>query len=76
MSVRALEAAAPARSTLWLRLTRSRGLITAIVVFLALLLVVDAVNTAPLSADLAGDRALMCGCVVGAAPAPETGTGR
>ena len=49
MSVRALEAAAPARSTLWLRLARSRGLITAIVVFLALLLVVDAVNTAPLS---------------------------
>ncbi len=49
MSVRALEAAAPTRSTLLLRLARSRGLITAIVVFLALLLVVDAVNTVPLS---------------------------
>ena len=49
MSVRALEGAAPMRSTLWLRLARSRGLITAVFVFLALLLVVDAVNTAPLS---------------------------
>ncbi|HSU99159.1 MAG TPA: ABC transporter permease [Roseiarcus sp.] len=49
MSVRAFEAATPTRSTLWLRLARSRGLITAIVVFLVLLLVVDAVNTAPLS---------------------------
>ena len=33
----------------WLRLARSRGLITAVVVFLALLLIVDAVNVAPLS---------------------------
>ena len=49
MSVRALGAASPARSALWLRLGRSRGLITAVIVFLALLLVVDAVNTAPLS---------------------------
>ena len=49
MSVHALEAASPARSALWLRLARSRGLITAVIVFLALLLVVDAVNTAPLS---------------------------
>ena len=49
MSVRAVEAAAPVRSALWPRLARSRGLITAIVVFLVLLLVVDAVNTAPLS---------------------------
>jgi len=31
----------------------------------------DVVNTAPLSADLAADRALICGCVVGAAPAPQ-----
>jgi arsenite methyltransferase len=29
----------------------------------------DVVNTAPLSAELASDRALICGCVVGAAPA-------
>ena len=49
MSVRAMETAAPMRSTLWLRLARSRGLITAVVVFLALLLVVDAVNVSPLS---------------------------
>jgi ribose transport system permease protein len=49
VSVRAIEAAAPVRSTPWLRLGRSRGLITAVIVFLALLLVVDAVNTAPLS---------------------------
>jgi ribose transport system permease protein len=49
VSVRALEAAAPARSAFWFRLGRGRGLITAVVVFLALLLVVDAVNTAPLS---------------------------
>ena len=49
MSVRAVEATAPMRSTLWLRVARSRGLITAIVVFVALVLVVDAVNTAPLS---------------------------
>jgi SAM-dependent methyltransferase len=31
----------------------------------------DVVNTAPLSADLAADRALICGCVVGAAPAAQ-----
>jgi SAM-dependent methyltransferase len=31
----------------------------------------DVVNTAPLSAELAEDRALICGCVVGAAPAPQ-----
>jgi SAM-dependent methyltransferase len=31
----------------------------------------DVVNTAPLSAELAADRALICGCVVGAAPAPQ-----
>jgi ubiquinone/menaquinone biosynthesis C-methylase UbiE len=31
----------------------------------------DVVNTAPLSADLAGDRDLICGCVVGAAPARQ-----
>ncbi|MCW3477035.1 arsenite methyltransferase [Limobrevibacterium gyesilva] len=29
----------------------------------------DVVNTAPLPPDLAGDHALICGCVVGAAPA-------
>jgi len=29
----------------------------------------DVVNTAPLSPELAGDRTLVCGCVVGAAPA-------
>ena len=29
----------------------------------------DVVNTAPLSPDLAADRALICGCVAGAAPA-------
>ena len=29
----------------------------------------DVVNIAPLPADLAADRALLCGCVVGAAPA-------
>ena len=29
----------------------------------------DVVNTAPLSPELAADRALICGCVVGAAPA-------
>ena len=49
MSVRAVELAAPARSPIWPRLARSRGLITAIVVFLALLFVVNAVNTAPFS---------------------------
>jgi len=31
----------------------------------------DVVNTAPLSADLAADKALICGCVVGAAPADQ-----
>ena len=31
----------------------------------------DVVNTAPLSPDLAADRALICGCVVGAAPAHQ-----
>jgi SAM-dependent methyltransferase len=31
----------------------------------------DVVNTAPLSAELAADRALICGCVVGAAPAAQ-----
>ena len=31
----------------------------------------DVVNTAPLSAELAADRTLICGCVVGAAPAPQ-----
>jgi SAM-dependent methyltransferase len=31
----------------------------------------DVVNTAPLSADLASDRELICGCVVGAAPAAQ-----
>jgi SAM-dependent methyltransferase len=31
----------------------------------------DVVNTAPLSPELAGDRALSCGCVVGAAPASQ-----
>ena len=49
MSVHAEAPAALVRSALWLRLGRSRALITAVVVFLALLLVVDAVNTAPLS---------------------------
>jgi hypothetical protein len=29
------------------------------------------VNTTPLSPDLAADRALICGCVVGAAPAHQ-----
>jgi len=49
VSVRAVEAAAPVRSALWPKLARSRGLITAIVVFLALLFVVNAVNSAPFS---------------------------
>ena len=49
MTARAVEAAAPMRSLILLRLARSRGLITAVVVFLALVLVVDAVNVAPLS---------------------------
>lgn len=31
----------------------------------------DVVNTAPLSPQLAADRALICGCVVGAAPARQ-----
>lgn len=31
----------------------------------------DVVNTAPLSPDLAADRALICGCVAGAAPAHQ-----
>jgi len=31
----------------------------------------DVVNTAPLSPELAADRALICGCVVGAAPAAK-----
>ena len=31
----------------------------------------DVVNTAPLSPDLAQDRALICGCVAGAAPARQ-----
>lgn len=31
----------------------------------------DVVNIAPLSPDLASDRALICGCVVGAAPAHQ-----
>jgi len=31
----------------------------------------DVVNTAPLAPDLAADRALICGCVVGAAPARQ-----
>jgi ubiquinone/menaquinone biosynthesis C-methylase UbiE len=31
----------------------------------------DVVNTAPLSADLAADRGLICGCVAGAAPAQQ-----
>ncbi len=31
----------------------------------------DVVNIAPLSPDLAADRALICGCVVGAAPAHQ-----
>jgi len=33
------------------------------------LAVSDVVNTAPLSSELAADRVLICGCVVGAAPA-------
>jgi ubiquinone/menaquinone biosynthesis C-methylase UbiE len=31
----------------------------------------DVVNTLPLSAELAADRGLICGCVVGAAPAEQ-----
>jgi ubiquinone/menaquinone biosynthesis C-methylase UbiE len=31
----------------------------------------DVVNTAPLSRELAGDPTLICGCVVGAAPADK-----
>jgi len=31
----------------------------------------DVVNTAPLSPELAADKELICGCVVGAAPAPQ-----
>jgi ubiquinone/menaquinone biosynthesis C-methylase UbiE len=31
----------------------------------------DVVNTAPLAPELAADRALICGCVVGAAPAHQ-----
>jgi SAM-dependent methyltransferase len=34
----------------------------------------DVVNTAPLSVDLAADRELVCGCVVGAAPARQIET--
>ena len=34
----------------------------------------DVVNTAPLPADLRGDSELICGCVVGAAPAPQLET--
>ncbi|MGA9869356.1 MAG: arsenite methyltransferase [Acetobacteraceae bacterium] len=34
----------------------------------------DVVNTAPLPPDLAEDRALICGCVVGAAPARQIET--
>jgi arsenite methyltransferase len=34
----------------------------------------DVVNTAPLSAELAADRALVCGCVVGAVPAGQIKT--
>ncbi len=34
----------------------------------------DVVNTVPLSADLAADRELVCGCVVGAAPARQIET--
>jgi arsenite methyltransferase len=35
------------------------------------LAIADVVNTAPLSPELASDRALICGCVVGAAPAHQ-----
>lgn len=35
----------------------------------ARLAISDVVNTAPLSPELAGDPTLICGCVVGAAPA-------
>ncbi len=34
----------------------------------------DVVNTAPLSPELAADRTLICGCVAGAAPAPQIET--
>jgi SAM-dependent methyltransferase len=34
----------------------------------------DVVNTKPLTADLAGDRALVCGCVAGAAPVRDVET--
>jgi SAM-dependent methyltransferase len=34
----------------------------------------DVVNTTPLSPELAGDRALICGCVVGAAPVHQIET--
>jgi ubiquinone/menaquinone biosynthesis C-methylase UbiE len=34
----------------------------------------DVVNTAPLGADLAADQDLICGCVVGAAPAAQIET--
>jgi ribose transport system permease protein len=49
MSAHAEAAAPPVRSALRLRLARSRGLITAIVVLLLLMLLVDAVNVAPLN---------------------------
>jgi ribose transport system permease protein len=49
MTAHADATAVLARSALRLRLGRSRGLITAIVVLLVLLLVVDAVNVAPLN---------------------------
>jgi ubiquinone/menaquinone biosynthesis C-methylase UbiE len=34
----------------------------------------DVVNTKPLTAELAADRALVCGCVAGAAPAGDVET--
>src|SRR5262249_36624485 len=37
------------------------------------LAVSDVINTTPLSADLAGDAALLCGCVAGAASAERVG---
>jgi ribose transport system permease protein len=49
MTAHADATAVPVRSALRLRLSRSRGLITAIVVLLLLLLVVDAVNVSPLN---------------------------
>ena len=35
----------------------------------------DVVNIAPLPAELASDKALLCGCVAGAASPPRTRTG-